>query len=330
MKCTNRLITVLLAGACGACLLCGCKEQKTTIANAYDVYDTSAQYGLTNAQTETAVKPFASDLCVADFENSDGKDMLTQVAEGAGLFLPDIETTAYAQNVHERLYPASTTKIMTAYVALKYGDLNETVTVSREALEGLDPSSSVCGIQAGDTLTLETLLYGLMLCSGNDAAEVIAEAVAGSSEAFVELMNQEALALGATNSHFVNAHGLPDEDHYTTVYDLYLMFQAAVKNETFVDIIHTGTYEAVYTDANGQTIKKEWKNSNRYLSGKEEMPDGVTVIGGKTGTTQAAGYCLVLLSENEKKEPVISIVLKADGRSDLYLLMSQMLSNFSN
>ena len=330
MKCTNRLITVFLAGACGAFLLCGCGEQKTNIENAYDVYDTSAQYGLTNAQAETAVKPFAADLCVADFKNSDGKDMLTQVAKGAGLFLPSEATTAYAQNVHERLYPASTTKILTAYVALKYGDLDQTVTVSKKALEGLDPSSSVCGIQVGDTLTLETLLYGLMLCSGNDAAEMIAESVAGSREAFVELMNQEALALGATNSHFTNAHGLPDEEHYTTVYDLYLIFQAAVKNETFVNMIHTGSYEAVYTNGSGQTVKKQWNNSNRYLSGKEEMPDGVTVIGGKTGTTQAAGYCLVLLSENEKKEPVISIVLKADGRSDLYLFMSQMLSNFSN
>ena len=228
------------------------------------------------------------------------------------------------------MYPASTTKILTAYVALKYGDLDEYITVSSEALEGMDPSSSVAGIQIGDTLSLEQLLYGLMLASGNDAASVIAEMIGGSQEGFAELMNKEALALGATDSHFVNPHGLPDKDHYTSVYDLYLIFNAAIQNETFVEIISDSSYTARYTNHAGETIERTWTNTNKYLSGEVDQPNGVTVIGGKTGTTGAAGYCLVLLSENESQEPVISIVLKADGRSNLYLLMGEILGNYSN
>lgn len=330
MKCISKFTVLILACSISALVLSGCGSERADLENAYDIYDTSALYGLTEGETDTEVKAFAQDLCIAGYENSDGKDLYTQVAEGAGLFNVATKTTGYAQNVHEKLYPASTTKILTAYIALKYGDLDETVTVSQEALEGLDPSSSVCGIQHGDQLTLEQLLYGLMMCSGNDAAEVIAETISGSSEAFAELMNQEARSLGAVDSHFVNPHGLPDENHYTSVYDLYLIFNAAVKNEKFVDLIHTKEYKAVYKDKDGQEVTQDWKNTNKYLSGEEETPKGVTVIGGKTGTTNAAGYCLVLLSENSKNEPIISIVLKADGRSDLYLLMSQLLSNFSN
>ncbi|MCU6761230.1 D-alanyl-D-alanine carboxypeptidase dacB precursor [uncultured Roseburia sp.] len=330
MKCINKLIAVLLSGAFIILPVSGCTNQKESIKDAYNVYNTSAQYGLTQAEADNMIKPFAQDLCIAGFDNTESDDVLSEAAEGAGVFLISDKTASYTQNVHEKLYPASTTKILTAYIALKYGDLDQTVTVSEESQKGLDPSSSVCGVQAGDQLTLKDLLYGLMLCSGNDAAEAIAETISGSREKFADLMNQEALALGATDSHFVNAHGLPDEDHYTSVYDLYLIFQVAVKNEQFVEIINAKEYDAVYKDKDSQTVEKKWKNTNKYLTGEEAQPEGVTVIGGKTGTTKDAGYCLVLLSENRKKQPVISIVLKADGRSDLYLLMSQMLSNFSN
>ena len=330
MKCISKWISMVLVCGFLTGIIAGCSSENTQIKAAYDVYHTSAEYGLTNDTVSNVIEPFAKNICVIGFDNTDGRDMHTEVAEGAGVFNTAQEKVSYAQNVHEKLYPASTTKILTAYIALKYGDLDQQITVSEEALDGLDSSSSVCGIQVGDILTLEQLLYGLMLCSGNDAAEVIAETVSGSSEAFAELMNKEALALGASNSHFVNPHGLPDENHYTSVYDLYLIFNAAVSDERFVSMINADSFEASYTDKNGQTVSKTWKNTNKYLNGEKEAPEGITVIGGKTGTTKDAGYCLVLLSENSSSEPLISIVLKADGRSDLYLLMNEMLSNFSN
>lgn len=330
MKCTNKWIAAAMICIFSAGMLTGCSGEKTQIKAAYDVYETSAEYGLTNESVSNMLEPFSKNICVIGFDNSDPSKVHAAVAEGAGLFNTVKRTVPYAQNIYEKLYPASTTKILTAYIALKYGDLNQKVTVSEELLKGLDASSSVCGLKAGDTLTLEQLLYGLMLCSGNDAAVTIAETISGSIDDFADLMNKEAQALGATHSHFVNPHGLPDEDHYTTVYDLYLIFNAAISDERFTSIINSASYQATYTDASGNTVTQTWKNTNKYLNGEVKTPDGITVIGGKTGTTRDAGYCLVLLSENNAKEPVISIVLKADGRSDLYLLMSDMLSNFSN
>ena len=143
-------------------------------------------------------------------------------------------------------------------------------------------------------------------------------------------MNAEAKALGATGSHFVTPNGLHDEEHYSTVYDMYLFMNAAVKNETFLEIIKSSQYTANYTDAAGNPVTKEWDSTNKYLMGTEPMPEGVTVIGGKTGTTGEAKYCLVQYNENTAKEPVISIVLKADSRDNMYLLMSEMLKNFAN
>jgi D-alanyl-D-alanine carboxypeptidase (penicillin-binding protein 5/6) len=162
--------------------------------------------------------------------------------------------------------------------------------------------------------------------SGNDAANTIAEMISGSTEAFAQLMNEEAQALGATNSHFVNPHGLSDEEHYTTLYDLYLIFQAAVSDDTFCTIINTGSHTATYQNSAGETVTAEWSTTNRYLKGEQEAPEGVTVVGGKTGTTDAAGYCLVLYSKDDSGTPYISIVLKGDSRDDLYVQMNELLA----
>mgnify|MGYP000013626064 FL=1 len=253
----------------------------------------------------------------------------SQVAEGAGTFNLATNTVTYAQNIYEKLYPASTTKILTAYIALKYGNLEDYVTVSENAADQAS-DSSVCGLKAGDVVQLKDLLYGMMLKSGNDAAIAIAEHIGGSVEGFADMMNQEALAMGASRSHFVNPNGLPDENHYTSVYDLYLIFQNAVQDQTFLDIISTMSYDVVYTDVNGAGVERTWENTNQYLTGKEKAPEGITVVGGKTGTTGAAGYCLVLYSYNASGQPIVSIVLKADGKSNLYLLMNEMLSGFAN
>ena len=330
VKCINKTAAAVLAGAL-IIGTAGCGSESTEITSAYDIYETSAEYGLTNEEVAGMLESFAGDLCVIGFDDTEStEDLNSEVAEAAAVFNTADEEVTYAQNIHEKIYPASTTKILTAYLAIKYGDLDQEVTVSEESLADLDSGSSLCGLQVGDTLTLRQLLYGLLLCSGNDAAEVIAEAVSGERETFIELMNTEAASLGATDSHFVNPHGLPDDDHYTTVYDLYLLFNAAISEETFTDIISTDSYEAVYEDSSGSEVTQTWNNTNWYLTGDEETPDGITVIGGKTGTTNAAGYCLVLLSTNQDDDPLISIVMKADGRSDMYLLMSELLAEFSD
>ena len=312
MKCINKMRLLCLCGI-AAVFMSGCGQTVVSYDNPYDIYSTSADYGLASEGAGSEKTYFSQNLCVADDVNIGNDTTDSQVAEGAGTFNLATNTVTYAQNIYEKLYPASTTKILTAYIALKYGNLEDYVTVSENAADQAS-DSSVCGLKAGDVVQLKDLLYGMMLKSGNDAAIAIAEHIGGSVEGFADMMNQEALAMGATRSHFVNPNGLPDENHYTSVYDLYLIFQNAVQDQTFLDIISTMSYDVVYTDVNGAGVEKTWENTNQYLTGKEKAPEGITVVGGKTGTTGAAGYCLVLYSYNASGQPIVSIVLKADGK----------------
>lgn len=331
MKCINKRILLAFVLSAGL-LLSGC-GQDVSIEDPYDI-GTSATNAKSASGTELvsgsadAVHFFAENLCVAEEEETQSDAVTSQVVEATGVFLPTDGTISYQKNIYEKMYPASTTKIMTAYLALTQGNPDDIVTVSEHAVD--QPSdSSVCGLRAGDQIKLSDLLYGLMLKSGNDAAIAIAEHISGSVEEFANLMNETARSFGATNTHFVNPNGLHDDDHYTCVYDLYLIFSHAIEQEQFVNLIQTTSYTVYYTDANGNETSQSWTNTNKYLNGEVTQPEGITVLGGKTGTTNAAGYCLVLLSDNDKNEPVISIILKADGRSNLYYVMNQVLANFA-
>ncbi|NBH24510.1 D-alanyl-D-alanine carboxypeptidase [Lachnospiraceae bacterium] len=274
----------------------------------------------------TAV-PFASDLCVVNSDiTSSSVDM--SKAQGAGLFDLNKHNTLYAKNVHERLYPASLTKMMTALVALKHssGDMMLTASANVRILES---GAQVSGIKEGDKMTLDQALHLLLLNSGNDAAIMVAEGVAGSVEAFVAMMNEEALALGATNTNFTNPHGLNDENHYTTVYDMYLIMNEAVNYSLFNEIISMDSYTTVYTDKNGASKEISVNNTNRYLQG-EAVPEGLTVLGGKTGTTSAAGHCLSLITKDSSGNPYISIVMKAESGDLLYSQMTDLLEEINN
>lgn len=328
MKCTNKWRIVLPVVAV-ALLFCGCSKDDTTLENAYNVFDTSTKYGITKTGNLQSAEFFAKDLCVTEDENIGLEDTTESVAEGAGLFRLNEKEAVYKKNIYERLYPASTTKILTALIALEESNLDDVVTVSANAANQAS-DSSVCGLKEGNQISMRDLLYGLMMRSGNDAAIAIAEHISGSSEEFAVLMNAKAQSLGATNSHFVTPNGLHDEDHYTTVYDMYLIMNAAVQNETFVEILQTANYTTNYTDAAGNPVTQDWATTNKYLTGTEAVPEGVTVIGGKTGTTGEAKYCLVQYNQNASGEPMISIVFKADCRDNMYLLMSEILKNFSN
>ncbi len=320
--------------AAGLLFLSGCGQQKTYELNhAYDVYGTSIHYEQPdvpnqqqNKSAGSRIKYFAQDLCVGRDIETGTENLDLTAAEAAGVFHLSDKTISCSKNIYKKLYPASTTKMLTAYVALKYGKLTDQVTVSAKAASQ-SADSSISGLHAGDQLTLEDLLYGLLLKSGNDAADAIAEHISGDTKSFVALMNREAKALGATRSHFRNPHGLQDEKHYTCVYDLYLILHAALGYEPFEKIIHTQKYNPVYKDANGIEITQEWETSNQFLNGLSQPPPGINIIGGKTGTTNAAGYCLALYSENTRGEPIISIVMKAETGEDLYSLMADLLMN---
>ena len=190
----------------------------------------------------------------------------------------------YEQNADAKMLIASTTKILTALVAIREGDLNDVVTVSREAAY---TEGSSMYLKVGEQLTLETLLYGLLLCSGNDAAVAIAEHISGRQEKFADLMNETARDIGMEHSSFANPNGLDDEDHYSTARDMALLACAAVENETLVRMASTRT-----VTIGGRTMT----NHNKLLGSLEGC------IGLKTGYTMAAGRTLVTCAERNGGE----------------------------
>ena len=328
MKCINKTILSVAALAALILFAAGCGAGSEPVNDAYPEFS-GAYYGFRSAAGGSGEKTFTSDLCVIGTENTDVSGTHAEISGGAGLF--DMSTTdvRYAYNVHNRLFPASTTKVLTLYIAVTMGNPDDIVTVSEHAVD--QPSdSSTCDLMAGDQISLRELCYGMMLRSGNDAAIAIAEHIGGSEEGFAAIMNSVANSLGATNSHFVNPNGLPNDDHYTTVYDMYLIMNQAVKDPSFTEIITTDVHETNYLHADGTTVSKEWKTTNPYLNGKEAAPEGVVVLGGKTGTTQAAGYCLINLIQNMAGDLEVSTVFHADGRSNLYLLMNEMMGGYAN
>lgn len=269
---------------------------------------------------------FGEGLCVVS-GNSEEDPAIT--AKAGICFDRTTGQVIFSKNAYERLYPASITKLMTCLVTLRHGDLSQKVTVEEYMLSNLDPDSSLCHVSPGCTLTLEQLLYGLMLPSGNDAANVIAYGVAGSEEAFAELMNQEARRIGATDSHFVNAHGLNDPEHYTTAYDIYLMLNELMEYDTFVEIITAPSYKAVF-EQNGAEAVLEWQRGIWYFTGQAQAPEGVQPLGGKTGTTPEAGFCLSLVSLGASGDQYVTVVLDTLGRDELYSNMTALLSKIPN
>ncbi|WP_394527313.1 D-alanyl-D-alanine carboxypeptidase family protein [Lacrimispora sp. JR3] len=303
-----------------AALLSGCSGL-SKLENPYVFSERSALYAAGSTADKSAT--FAQDLCIVTEDTPGQDDKVT--AEAAAVFDLTDKTVLFAKNPFERLYPASITKTMTALVALKYGNLSDEITVTKDAVI-TESGASLCGIKPGDKLTLEQLLYGLMLPSGNDAGAAIAVHIAGGVEPFARMMNDEALRIGATGTHFMNPHGLNNENHYTTAYDLYLIFNEAMKYPEFRKIVGTEKYSTTYHNEAGKPISVTWKDTNWYLTGERKMPEGLTALGGKTGTTQAAGSCLIMGSSDSSKREYITVVLKAPNHVGLYDNMTNILS----
>lgn len=306
--------------------LTGCAQKNYEFA--YDRNRNNSNYSISATLQAQSMNPFASDLCITidDVTNDATVDM--SGAQSAGLFDINNGNVIYAKNVHEKLNPASITKVLTALCALKYGNLND-ILVASENVYISEQGATKLGLEAGDSMTLDQALHALLLKSANDVGILIAEYLAGSVEGFSDMMNQVANDLGATNSHFVNPHGLTDPNHYTTAYDLYLICNEAVKYDKFVEIIHTAKYNSVYHDKNGQEKDINLSTTNAYIKGEAFAPDNVTVIGGKTGTTNAAGYCLILYAKDQSGNPYISVILKSSDRTLLYKEMTELLGEIS-
>lgn len=304
-------------------ILTGCGNQKFNFP--YDSRYDVTSYQVIQKENKSRADTFAADLCIAttDLMDDDAVDM--SEAYAAALFDLDNSQMLYSKNAHERMYPASLTKVMTAIVALKYGSMDQVLTAG-QCINLSESGAQLAKVAVGDTMTLSQALHILLVYSANDVAMMIAEGVGGTVERFMEMMNEEAAALGATNTHFVNPHGLSDVDHYTTIYDLYLMFNEAIKADTFKEIIHMSSYSTVYYDKDGNEKEFSRTTTNRYLTGDFEAPDKVTVIGGKTGTTNAAGHCLILLAKDTGGASYVSVILRSSSKDILYSEMTDLLN----
>lgn len=315
------VMVMLLCSVC--CLFWGCTAKMNPLFE--EGIETPSELRNSIEKENTSYRYLSNGICVIPKKSQTRQTVGIMASSKAALAVNDTTgTMLYSKHIYEKVYPASVTKIVTAWVTLKYGNLEDVVTVSHNAANITEYGAKLCGFQEGDTISLEQLLYSFLIYSGNDAGIAIAEHISGSVEEFAKLMNREMKFLGANHSHFVNPHGLHDNNHYTTAYDLYLVFHALLKNETFQDIIHHAVYEVSYQDKDGKNKNATFYTTNRYLLGTVLAPSGMTVMGGKTGTTQKAGSCLILYSKNAKNEDIITVVLKAQGVYDLYEQMNYL------
>lgn len=246
---------------------------------------------------------------IHEMESVPAPEALELNVQGAILIDADTGEALYRYQDTQKLYPASTTKLMTCYLTLKYGYLDDYVTLPAGIREGLTESSSTANLIPGEVVTVRQLLQCLMIVSANEAANALAYYVSGSIEDFVALMNEEALALGCENTHFTNPNGLHDEDHYTCAADLARIAQAAVAYEAVYYLCSTPEVTIPETNLSEERTLK----TTNYLLEGTDFPDYYYpgAFGLKTGYTTPAGYCLVSAATREGRT-LIGVVMGAE------------------
>jgi D-alanyl-D-alanine carboxypeptidase (penicillin-binding protein 5/6) len=250
----------------------------------------------------------------------------------AALLVDDTtKTPLVAHNVHDKIYPASMTKLMTGLLvmeSIESGDisLDDIVTLNRRVTFD-DYNAMASDLVGGCKITVKNLLYGLMITSYNDCGVILAELVAGSESAFCDMMNAKAKQIGATNTHFANCHGLHSDDHYTTAYDLYLIINEFSKHDLAYMIDSLTSYDFTYTDANGTEQIVTIEPTNCFLTGDVNLPEGYSVGSWKTGTTDQALNCLIMEFTNDSTgDKYVALIAGADGKEALYSAMTNLIN----
>ncbi len=226
------------------------------------------------------------------------------LAEAAVLMDTSTGQVVFSKNMDKKMYPASITKIMTVILALENLDMDATLTVKEEDVDTVPKDTAHIALDYGEEIKVSDLVYSAMLASANDAANVLARGVSGSVGEFAKLMNQKAAELGAVNTHFANANGLHDKNHYTTAYDMALISKYAISNETFKKILTTDMYEVAPT--NKQEEARLYANPHKMIKNTPYIYEGA--IGGKNGWTTEAGYTLVTYANRDNTE-FVAVVL---------------------
>ena len=217
----------------------------------------------------------------------------------------DVESgnVLFEKNGYKRVYPASTTKILTAILAIENLDLNESVVASAHAVYSTPIGSSVIYLQPQEVMSVKNLLYGLLIKSGNDVGNVLAEAVSGNIQDFVTLMNDKLKEIGCYNTHFTNAHGFHDDNHYTTVYDMAKLMRYAMKNDTFREIVETKEYTIPATN---KSEEREMVNTNKMFNEKYTKVYYPYILGGKTGYTEEARGTFIGFGTKDDKTVIVA------------------------
>lgn len=245
------------------------------------------------------------------------------------LFLDDTTDKIYASyNANRRMYPASMTKLMTAVIVCEKIDsgeisLDDQVTVSSYydlTYDGVEP----CNLPYGSKITVKDLMYGLLIQSNNYYALILADYISGSEEEFCRLMNEKAYSLGATNTHFVNPHGLDDPEHYSTANDIYLILKEADTHELIRTIDSFSTYSYSYIAPGGYEVVDDISATNLFSRGYVNLPANYSIRTWKTGTTSGAGNCLALCLTRDGHTYYL-IASDGDSRSELYDLVIELL-----
>ena len=256
------------------------------------------------------------------------EETLQLASQAAVLMDADTGVVLYEKNMNEQLYPASITKLMTALLAMETLEPEQVLTVSQTAVNAVPRTSSHIGLLAGERLTVDQALYAIGMESANDAANVLAEAVSGSLEAFAEKMNEKARELGALNTHFTNANGLPDSGHVTTAYDMALITAAALKQEGLATYFSTVNYTLSATNLSSA---RSFANKDRLLPGGQYYYDGVLLA--KTGWTSSAQGTFAA-AVRKGQTTLVAITLKSplleDKYKDTHKLLDYGFSHYSS
>lgn len=249
--------------------------------------------------------PFWSFTAAAIESTPDSANEPELYSETAVLMDADTGQILYQKEKDKKMYPASITKIMTAMLALKYGNLSDPISMSYDAVFSIDRQSSHIALDVGEQITLEQALYALGIESANDAANGIAEHVGGTMADFVKMMNAQVDMLGLKNTQFANAHGLPDENHFTTAYDMAIITSEAIKIPELIKFFSTMRYEVPPTNEQPET--RYFNNGNKFLNGVT-LYDGILMS--KTGWTSEAQHTLVTVAQRNGTT-LIAVVMKS-------------------
>ncbi len=275
---------------------------KKTILLMIVLYTIASNFTITNALENNNLQNITEEV--------QNKDEISITAQSAAVLDVRTGVVLFDKDMHKKLFPASITKIMTALLTIEYveergGDYSERIIMSENAVFNLEPNSSNIAMDVDETLSIEDALYALMLASANEVAMGLAEHVAGTTEQFAARMNEKAKALGCLNTNFTNPHGLHNENHYTTAYDMALIMKEAIKYDKFVKLASTPTYEIPVREKHEEVLPIKNTNQTIAVGSQYYVPE---VVGGKTGFTDEAGYTLVTYGKNGDAEIVCSVM----------------------